>query len=142
LSNTVAYVRTDSIRPAPLAPNGLPIAWLLENFGATNVNANTDPTGKGNTIRQDYLAGTDPNNSNSVFRITSFSRNPVAAYNSMNWSTVNTRFYAIQTNTTLASGPWVDRVEFPNPGANNGSWYDPNPTNNFYRIRAFRPLMP
>ena len=49
---------------ARVAPDGLPIAWLLSNFGATNVNANADPTGKGMTIKQDYLAGTDPNNAN------------------------------------------------------------------------------
>ena len=142
LSNTVAYLQTDAIRQAPLAPNGLPIPWLLQNFGTTNLSANADPTGKGNSIGQDYLAGTDPNNANSVLRITYFQRTPVTAYNSMTWSSVSTRFYAIQTNSVLNHGTWVDRVAFPYPGANNGSWFDTTPTNNFYRIRAFRPLTP
>src|ERR1035438_3427902 len=61
LSNAVAYVQTDTIQQGASAPDGLPIAWLLANFGTTNVNANADPTGKGMTITQDYLAGTDPN---------------------------------------------------------------------------------
>jgi hypothetical protein len=142
LSNAVAYVQTDSIRQAPLAPDGLPIAWLLQNFGTTNISASADPTGKGNSIGQDYLAGTDPNNSNSVLRITYFQRDPVTAYNSLNWNSVDTRFYAIQTNSVLNGGAWVDRVVFPYPGANNGSWFDTTPTNNFYRIHAFRPLIP
>ena len=60
LSNALARVQTDTIRQGALAPDGLPIAWLLLNFGATNINAGADPTGKGMTIAQDYLAGTDP----------------------------------------------------------------------------------
>src|SRR5215469_8653172 len=71
LSNAVAYVQTDTLYPGPLAPNGLPVPWLLSNFGTTNIAANADPTGKGMTIAQDYVAGTDPNNVNSVLRITS-----------------------------------------------------------------------
>ena len=57
LSNASAYVQTDSLYPGPLAPNGLPIPWLLTYFGTTNVNPNADPTDKGMTIGQDYLAG-------------------------------------------------------------------------------------
>jgi hypothetical protein len=70
LSNATAYVQTDTIQQGALAPDGLPIAWLLLNFGTTNINANADPTGKGMTIGQDYLAGTDPNNVHSLFSIT------------------------------------------------------------------------
>jgi hypothetical protein len=47
LSNATAYVQTDSIQPGSLAPDGLPIAWLLQNFGTTNVNAKADPDGDG-----------------------------------------------------------------------------------------------
>ena len=67
LSNAVAYVQTDTISPGALASDGLPIAWLLTYFGTTNVNANADPTGKGMTIGQDYLAGTDPTNAEQPF---------------------------------------------------------------------------
>ncbi len=52
LSNAFAYVQTDTLYPGPLAPDGLPIPWLLTYFGTTNVNANADPTGKGMTIGQ------------------------------------------------------------------------------------------
>lgn len=142
LSNAVAYVQTDSIRPAPLAPDGLPIAWLLQNFGTTNVNANADPTGKGMTIGQDYLAGTDPNNSNSVLKITYEFHGPTNSYTILNWDSVPTRYYAIQIRPSLSSGTWTEFFALPFEGVNNVGFYDYNPTNEFYRIRAFRPLMP
>jgi hypothetical protein len=142
LSNAWAYVQADSIQQGALAPNGLPVAWLLQNFGTTNVNAGADPTGKGYPIQQDYLTGTDPNNFNSVFRITYFSRNPATLNTTLDWNSVSTHFYAIQTNSALAPGVWADRVAFPYLGASSGAWYDSTPTNNFYRLRVFRPLMP
>ena len=108
LSNAVAYVQTDSIQQGALAPDGLPIAWLLSNFGTTNVSANADPTGKGMTIAQDYLAGTDPNNVNSVFRITaeSFSSGGTAA--TLTWDSVTTRYYYILKTPSLSSPVWTD----------------------------------
>ncbi len=144
LSNAVAFVQTDSLQPGALAPNGLPVAWLLQNFGTTNVNANADPTGKGMTIGQDYLAGTDPNNAADVFKITSFQRNVLATnYDQIAWASKPTRFYAVQINPNLAAGAgWLDYVTFASPGVSATAFYDFNPTNEFYRVRAYRPLLP
>jgi len=144
LSNVVALVQTDSIQKGALAPDGLPVAWLLQNFGATNVDANADPTSKGNTIAQDYLAGTDPNNAADVFKITSFQRNVLApGYDQFAWNSKPTRFYAVQTNPNLAAAAgWVDYATFASPGTSTAAFYDYNATNQFYRIRAYRPLTP
>ena len=142
LSNAVAYVQTDSIRPAPLAPDGLPIPWLLLNFGTTNVNASADPTGKGMTIGQDYLAGTDPNNSNSVLKITYENRGSSPNYTILDWNAVSIRYYTIQTNASLSRGHWADYIALPIEGWNNAGFFDYDSTNEFYRIRAYRPLMP
>ena len=142
LSNATAFVQTDTIQQGALAPDGLPIAWLLQNFLTTNVAPQLDPDGDGVSNANEYLAGTDPLNANSVLKITSFTRNAATANNSMIWNGVSTRFYAIQTNSVLASGAWVDRAAFTVPGIVSASWTDATPTNNFYRIRAFRPLIP
>ena len=144
LSNAVAYVQTDTIAQGALAPNGLPIAWLLLNFGTTNISASADPTGKGMTIAQDYLAGTDPNNSSDVLKITTYQRNVLApAYNQLWWNAKATRFYAVQSNPDLAnSAGWLDYVTFSSPGVSATGFYDYTSTNQFYRIRAYRPLLP
>lgn len=142
LSNAAAYVQTDTIEQGALAPDGLPIAWLLLNFGTTNENANADPTGKGMTIAQDYLAGTDPNNSNSVLRITYVARDLTITNTTVNWLSVPSRAYVVQSETPLVSGTWAD-VSVLGLGADNLTFFD-NATNgmDFYRVRAFRPLGP
>jgi hypothetical protein len=146
LSNAVAYVQTDTISAGALASDGLPIAWLLLNFGTTNVNANADPTGKGMTIAQDYLAGTDPNNPNSILRITaeSFSSGGTSAL--LTWNSVMTRYYYIQQTPGLSSPVWTDSglgLISPSIGSTTTSGFtDPNAPVRFYRVEAVRPLTP
>ncbi|MFZ0826567.1 MAG: hypothetical protein WAO02_04010 [Verrucomicrobiia bacterium] len=144
LSNAVAYVQTDSIQQGALAPNGLPIPWLLTYFGTTNINPNADPTGKGMTIGQDYLAGTDPNNANSVLRITdgSFSSGGTSA--SLTWESVPTRFYYVQKNLNLATPSWTDSglgLVSPSAGSTTiAGFTDTNAPARFYRVEAVQPL--
>lgn len=145
LSNAVAYVQTDSLWPGQVAADGLPVAWLLANFGTTNVNPNADPTGKGMTIAQDYVAGTDPNNSNSVLRITSenFALGNSA---SLTWESVPTRLYYIQKNPELASSNWMDSglgLISPSAGlSTTAGFVDTNAPAQFYRVRVVLPLSP
>jgi hypothetical protein len=42
--------------------------WALRTLGTTNVSQNADPLGKGMTYYQQYIAGTDPLDPNSVFK--------------------------------------------------------------------------
>jgi hypothetical protein len=146
LSNAVAYVQTDSIQQGALAPDGLPIAWLLQNFGTTNVNANSDPTGKGMTIGQDYLAGTDPNNVNSVLRIITGSFASSGTSASLTWSSVPTRYYYLQKALNLNSNIWTDSglgLVSPSVGSTTTAGYtDTNAPVRFYRVEAVRPLTP
>lgn len=145
LSNAVAYVQTDSIRQGALAPNGLPIAWLLQNFGTTNISANADPTGKGMTVGQDYVAGTDPNDISSRLKITaaSFASGGTAA--SVTWNSVTTRFYYLQKTAKLSTNGWTDSglgLMSPSGSSTSGSFSDTNLPLRFYRVQAVRPLMP
>jgi hypothetical protein len=143
LSNAVAYVQTDSIQPGPLAPNGLPVAWLLTYFSTTNVNPNADPDHDGQSNAQEYLAGTNPTNAADTLGITSFERNvPAANYSQLTWSSQPTRFYAVQYRSALDSGStWADCGTFTSPGVSSTGFYDSN-DQRFYRIRAYRPLQP
>ncbi|MDB6068059.1 MAG: hypothetical protein JWR26_4267 [Pedosphaera sp.] len=146
LSNAVAYVQTDSIQPGALAPDGLPIAWLLTWFGTTNVNANADPTGKGMTIGEDYLAGTNPNNVNSVLRITEENFSSGGTNAALTWDSVATRHYHLQKALNLDTNVWTDSglgLISPSAGATTtASFTDTTAPIRFYRVEAIRPLVP
>ncbi len=102
LSNASAFVQTDTIQPGPLAPNGLPIPWLLANFGTTNVDANADPDHDGKSNREEYLAGTNPNDGNDYLLITAITRtNSIPPYVQLWWPGKATRFYGVQGRATL-----------------------------------------
>ena len=66
LSNAVAYVQTDTIQQGALAPDGLPIAWLLANFGTTNVDANADPDDDGKSNTQNIWPAPIPTTATTV----------------------------------------------------------------------------
>ena len=146
LSNTVAYVQTDTISPGALASDGLPMAWLLQNFGTTNVDANADPDHDGMSNMQEYLAGTDPNNPNSVLRITaeSFSSGGTSAM--LTWDSVMTRYYYIQKTPGLGSPVWTDSglgLVAPSIGSTTTAGFtDTNTPVRFYRVQVVRPLTP
>ena len=140
LSNAFAFVQTDYILPGLLDTNGLPVAWEMSNFGHTGVDPNADPDHDGMSNMQEYLAGTNPNDSNDYLRITNFTRD-ATGYNLMSWSSVPTRYYYIQRTTMLGNPaqPFTDTLIYWGPGWHSTGFYDTgNPE--FYRIRAFRPL--
>jgi hypothetical protein len=145
LNNAYAYVQTDTISPGALAPDGLPIAWLLTYFGTTNVNANSDPTGKGMTVEQDYLAGTNPNEVGSLLKITagSFSSGGTSAM--LTWDSVPTRYYYIEETLSLNPTNWVTNsvgLVSPQGSSTSSSITDTSEPDRFYRIQAVRPLTP
>jgi hypothetical protein len=145
LSNAVAYVQTDTISPGALAPDGLPIAWLLTYFGTTNVNANADPTGKGMTVAQDYLAGTNPNQAGSILKITEASFSTGGASASLTWDSVPTRYYHIEEALSLNPANWTTNsvgLISPQGASTTSTITDVDAPNRFYRIQALMPLTP
>ena len=144
LSNAMAYVQTDSLWPGPLAPDGLPVPWLLQNFGTTNVNANADPDHDGMSNQQEYLAGTDPNNAVSILRITTQSFALGGTNASVTWSSVPTRCYYVQKIPDLAKTNWTDSglgLIAPSAGSTTTAGFpDTNAPVRFYRVEAVVPL--
>ena len=144
LSNAVAYVQTDTISPGALAPDGLPIPWLLTYFGTTSIEANADPIGKGMTIGQDYLAGTDPNNASSVLRITDDTFCPAGTNTTLTWDSVPTRYYYLQKTFNLGMPTWIDSglglVSPSGSATTTAGFSDTNTPAQFYRIEVVRPL--
>jgi hypothetical protein len=144
LSNAVASVQTDSLFPGPLAPNGLPIPWLLTYFGTTNVDANADPDHDGMSNAQEYQAGTNPNDSNSVLRITAESFSAGGTNASLTWNSVPTRFYYILKTTGLNPAVWADSglgLITPSAGSSTTDGFaDTSAPARFYRVEAVLPL--
>jgi len=146
LTNSFAHVQTDTISPGPLAPDGLPVAWLLNNFGTTNVNANADADGDGQSNGQEYLAGTDPNNAASNLKITAESFTSGGTSANLTWQSVPTRFYYVQKTTSLSTPNWLDSgvglVTPSNGSTTTTNFLDTTAPMRFYRVEAVRPLMP
>ncbi len=143
LSNAVAQVQTDTIRQAPLAANGLPVPWLLAHFGTTAVDPDSDPDHDGESVREAYHDGTDPNDPDDCLVITNFARN-ASSYNLVAWKSVPTRFYYLQRTTVLndPAHPFTDTFVAWTPGWHSTGFSDTADPMMFYRVRAFRPLMP
>lgn len=142
LSNATAYVQADSVQQGALAPDGLPVAWLMTYFGTTNVSASADPDGDGLNNQQEYLAGTNPNNASSTLKITTATHGlSTPTYTILGWTAVPTRFYAIQYRTNLLTGSWADYAVLPGLGTSSVGFDDYYNTD-FFRIRAFRYLTP
>jgi hypothetical protein len=145
LSNAFAYVQTDTIQQGTLAPNGLPIAWLLTYFGTTNVSSNADADGDGMSNLQEYLAGTNPNDPNDKLVVTNINANLGGTLAGLTWKSVLTRCYFIQKRLNLSTTNWFDSglgLIAPDGSSTFRSIPDTNAPMRFYRVQAVRPLGP
>ena len=91
--------------------DGIPDWWMIQYFGhptgeASDLSlASDDADGSGMSNLQDYIAGTDPTNANSVFRLSA-----AATANStisLTWPAVAGRSYQIQYKTNLDDPVWL-----------------------------------
>ncbi|MDF7808737.1 zinc-dependent metalloprotease family protein [Pontiellaceae bacterium B12219] len=92
--------------------DGIPNQWEIQYFnGFTNAVATADPDGDGSDNYSEYVAGTVPNDADSVFKMTSYSLpsttgDPVV----INWSTKPGRVYSVGHTHDLK---YVDFEVFP-----------------------------
>jgi hypothetical protein len=100
------YSGTVSVYTAPPEDSdcdGIPNAWMIQYFGHPNgqeadlSRAGDDADGDGMTNLQEYLAGTDPTNNASVFRIVEVA--PEEEDVLITWAAVGGKRYVLQTTT-------------------------------------------
>lgn len=91
-------------------PNdGIPDAWRLLYFGSTSTNSSSyvagDPDHDGLNNDQEFLAGTNPTNAASVFKLTAF--NPATSTNAVSIHSANGIVYRVQCRDDLGTGAWA-----------------------------------
>ena len=146
LSNAVAYVQTDTLAPGTDSDrNGLPDAWERLNFGTIGVNPEADPDGDGMSNTQEYLAGTNPNDTNDKFAITAYTTTPDGALANLTWMSTPTRWYYIEKTSNLTASVWFDSglgVISPDGATTTRMFTDTLAPSRFCRVRAVKPLSP
>jgi hypothetical protein len=149
LSNLYAFVQTDSLDPGPdTDADMIPDAWEL--WYATNLtvlSTSDDLDGDGVTDKDEYLAGTDPDDISSFLAITALDLIPAGTNSDVTWQSVETRLYEVHLNADLTNDTaWVDSglgQQVPDPGSSTMRTVPlggPNAEN--YRVNAIRPLAP
>jgi hypothetical protein len=92
-----------------------------------------DPDGDGQNNYAEFLAGTDPNNAASVFKLTGISR--AGANWRIYWSSTSNKAYSVQRGTTLPNFSTLQTNLSATPPTN--SWLDTNAGGStlFYRVQ-------
>ncbi|MCF7817454.1 MAG: autotransporter-associated beta strand repeat-containing protein [Kiritimatiellales bacterium] len=115
--------------------------WWLEQYGLTNYEADAmaDTDGDGLLSWQEYVAGTDPTNPASVFKITGNVATPQGEV--IRWSSVSNRFYDLGWTTNLLEAFVVPSGATNLPATPPENTYT-NPLDNgassFYRVNVYR----
>jgi hypothetical protein len=94
--------------------------------------------------RQEYLAGTDPNDPSSNLRITAIIAPSPGSAVDLTWTSVSNRCYYVLESLNLSPLPiWFDSglgAVSPDGLTTTRSVSNTNAPIRFYRIQAFRPL--
>jgi hypothetical protein len=140
LSNTAALNINWTTGGGGAGPHGVPVSWLqakgLTNYADTAAAEIDDPDHDGMATWKEYYAGTDPTNSNSVFKVTGISYGPTISWYGSTNNGVSTPFHMYRC-TNLVTGAWQllgASISRGSSTANN--WSDPSPPSGetaFYR---------
>jgi len=138
-SYRLAYVLQDG-RRSPLSPPtsgttyfgglvffGIQAQWMAANYGEQWYGPSEDTDGDGATTLEEFLAGTDPNDPNSVLR-TSLARTPQGFF--LNWNTEPGKIYQVEYAPNLAGWTQVGGPRFA-PGDKDSMYVGAQPPGMF-----------
>jgi hypothetical protein len=109
--------------------------WETQYFGnATNANPSAPAANGINTVLETYVAGLNPTNPSSVFRISDF--RPLISGNTLQWQSVSGRVYSVCWTTNLLNTfqPLETNILWPQNGWTDAA-HGAEP-NNFYRLKV------
>ena len=112
--------------------DGLPDAWEMQYFGTLAYGANDDPDHDGLSNYQEYIAGTNPNDANSVLRVTDI--NLATGQVNLTWNSVAGKTYTIYSADQIG-GPYTPVLTMPSAGDGQTSTnLTGSASNQFYRV--------
>lgn len=85
--------------------DGMDDAWEITHFGNLSRDGSGDSDNDGQTDLQEFMAGTDPNNNQSLLAITQLTTTPGVGF-SIQWLSVPGKYYRVQYNDTLSPAGW------------------------------------
>jgi hypothetical protein len=131
------------IRPAILDYNfdGLDDAFqrtYFPLFTAPNAAPTADPDGDGMNNLAEYIAGTNPTNAASVFKLLSPTNSPGGT--AVRWLSVAGKSYQVFSRTNLLTGSWGSNGPVVTATGTNTQYLDAGGTNGvrFYRVQVFQ----
>ena len=125
--------------------DGLPDAWERLHLGSTSPTPNSI-NANGQTTLQNYVAGTNPNDTNSLFRVavTASGANALFSFQALRAEGTGyeglSRYYSLEYSTNAGAGLWLGLNNSTNLLGNNQTiTYQPPGTNGpaFYRGRVW-----
>ncbi len=108
--NTSEFSADRTVTTTDTDGDGIPDNWMIHYFmhptgmASDNSRATDDADGTGMTNLQKFLAGLDPKNPNSVFRISSVSMN--AGSIQIGFPSITSKTYQLQYRDDLVAGDW------------------------------------
>jgi hypothetical protein len=149
LSNAMAFVQADRIVPGTDSDgDGIADSFEYQWVGnLTTMTATSNQDGDGSSDLEEYLAGTNPVDSNDNLRVTSFAISSAGTNAAVTWTTSPARFYHLQQRLDLSEdSAWLDSglgLITPDDGLTTTRHFSsPATAGGFLRVEAVRPLSP
>jgi hypothetical protein len=132
----LSAVASLSVLPSDADGNGLPDAWEREYFGATGVDPLADPDRDGLDNLREFLAGTNPTNAASVFRLESSAALSPTSFG-FRFTAMSNHSYTAQYAPSIPNGAWTNFLVIPAAPSNRVLWLTNSPATDparFYRL--------